>query len=99
MAPTSEENKALKEERHKDPMDTGEEKSKTTEDATAPKEVCVWRLNSLQIKFIFGREERGGGCRKIDFETLFRNASSETRYISDKKKYMYIFAENSGRTQ
>ena len=49
VTPTSGENKTLKEERHDDPMDTSEEKSKITEDATAPKEVCVWRLISLQI--------------------------------------------------
>ena len=49
VVPTSGENITLKEKRHEDPMDTSEEKSKITEDATAPKEVCVWRLISLQI--------------------------------------------------
>ena len=48
VAPTSGESETLKEERHEDPMDTSEEKSKTVEDATVPKEVCVWRLNFLQ---------------------------------------------------
>ena len=38
------------------------------------------------------------GCSKIDFETLFRNAISETRYISDKKIHVNIcgkFRNNS----
>ena len=51
VAPTGGENKTLQEERQEEPMDTAgtssEEKSKTKEDATASKQVCIVRLNPV----------------------------------------------------
>ena len=54
VAPTSGENEMLKEERHEDPMDTSEEKSKTVEDVTVPQRgLCLEAKFSANFETYF----------------------------------------------